>query len=223
METPQPAPVAPPPAPRDAAERAARRARLRTPLAELPRVHPAPRALLEERGHLTVEQALAFWPRDYQDRSRRSPIAELRTGEPGVAVGTVRAVKPARMRSGQPLLHVELEDPSGRLDLVFFNPPAWRMRQFARGETLLVSGQVTEGFGGRKQMRQPEVEKLTQGDSANFGRVVPRLPRPGRPPAPVPAQAHEAAVRRGRAAASSDDAPRRGAGAPRAPAGGAGR
>ncbi len=161
------------PEPRDASEREARRARLRTPLADLPRAHPAPRALLEERGHLTVEQALSFWPKAYQDRTRTRRIGELAPGEEAMVLATVRAVKPARMKSGKPLLHVEVEDGSGRMGLVFFNPPAWRLRQFALGEELLLSGKVSEGFGGRRQMRQPEVEKLAPGDSASFGRVVP--------------------------------------------------
>ena len=71
------------------------------------------------------------------------------------------------------MLKVEVADASGRMDLVFFNPPPWRLRQFQNGQTLLVSGKVTEGFGGRRQMAQPELEKLLPGDSANFGRIVP--------------------------------------------------
>ncbi len=159
--------------PRDAAERKARRARLRARLAEVPRAHPAPRALLEERGYLTVEQALAFWPKSYQDRTRAQRIADLHVGEEGIAVGQVRTSRASRMRSGKPMLKVEIADASGRLDLVFFNPPPWRLRQFSAGETFLVSGKVTEGFGGRRQMNQPELEKLHPGDSANFGRIVP--------------------------------------------------
>ncbi|HEX7489763.1 MAG TPA: ATP-dependent DNA helicase RecG, partial [Anaeromyxobacteraceae bacterium] len=124
-------------------------------------------------GHLTVEQALSFWPKAYQDRTRTRRIAELRPAELGIAVATVRGSKLARMKSGKPLLKVEVADASGRLDLVFFNPPPWRLKQFPAGESLLVSGKVTEGFGGRRQMSQPEVEKLTPGDSASFGRVVP--------------------------------------------------
>ena len=162
-----------PPEPRDAAERAARRERLRVKLSDLPRAHPAPRSLLEERGYLTAAQALSFWPKAYQDRTRATSIADLRTGDEGIAVGRVRTSRPARMRTGKPMLKVEIADASGRLDLTFFNPPPWRMRQFGPGETLLVSGKVTEGFRGRRQMAQPEVEKLQPGDSANFGRVVP--------------------------------------------------
>jgi ATP-dependent DNA helicase RecG len=189
-------PLAPEPA--DAAERKARRARLRAPLAQLPNAHPAPRSLLEERGYLTVEQALGFWPKAYQDRTRGQHIADLRVGEEGLALGQVKSVRPARMRNGKMLLHMAIEDASGpstplpstplryaqggrteaqggrsRLDLVFFNPPPWRVKQFTVGETLLVSGKVTEGPGGKRQMRQPEVEKLQPGDSANFGRIVP--------------------------------------------------
>ncbi len=167
--------------PGGAAERARRRGLLATRLDALPRVHPAPRRLLEERGHLTVGQALGFWPRAYQDRSRTTAISALRMGEEGIVVGRVAYARPQRMRSGKPMLKVGLADPGGRLELVFFNPPAWRQRQFAPGDTLLCSGKATEGFGGRRQMVQPEVEKLGAEDpssSANFGRIVPIYPGP---------------------------------------------
>jgi ATP-dependent DNA helicase RecG len=136
-------------------------------------VHPAPRALLEERGHLTVEQALTFWPKSYQDRTRAARVADLRPGDEGIAVVEVRGTRVQRMRSGKPILKVEAADATGRLDLVFFNAPPWRMKGFTVGESWLASGKVTEGFGGRRQMSGPEVEKLTPGDSANFGRIVP--------------------------------------------------
>jgi ATP-dependent DNA helicase RecG len=167
---------APPPA--TAAERADRRRRLQTLLAALPRAHPAPRALLEERGRKTVEQALEFWPRAYQDRSRVHRIAELRPGAEGIVLATVAHVRTQRMRSGRPMLKVGLSDPTGALELVFFNPPPWRQKQFRAGESLLTWGKVTEGFGGRRQMTQPDVEKVHAGDSASFGRIVPVYPGP---------------------------------------------
>jgi ATP-dependent DNA helicase RecG len=159
------------------AERAERRHHLQTPLSDVPGAHPAPRSLLEERGHLTVEQALEFWPKAYQDRIQSSRIANLRIGEEAVCVGAVKYVRVQRMRSGKPILKVGITDGIGdataRLELVFFNPPAWRHRSFASGDTLVCSGKVSEAFGGRRQMSQPEVEKLHPGDSANFGRIVP--------------------------------------------------
>jgi ATP-dependent DNA helicase RecG len=161
------------PPPRTPEERAARRKRLATPLAELPRTHPATRAQLEERGRLTVEQGLEFFPKAYQDRTQVRRIVELRAGDEGIVHGTVGHVRVQRMRNGRPLLKVGLSDPSGALELVFFNPPPWRARQFAAGDALLCSGKVTEGFGRRFQMSQPEVEKLQAGDSASFGRIVP--------------------------------------------------
>jgi ATP-dependent DNA helicase RecG len=151
---------------------------LETPLAAVPGVHPAPRALLEERGHATVGQALEFWPRAWQDRTQVRRVADLRTGDPGIAVVTVRSVRQQRMRNGRPLLKVTTADEPARLELVFFNPPPWRHKQFAAGDRILVSGDVTEGYGGVRQMVQPEVEKLAEGDSANFGRIVPIYPGP---------------------------------------------
>ncbi len=166
------------PPPSDARERAARRRRLATPLAEVPRAHPAPRALLEERGRTTAEAALELWPRAYQDRTELRRIADLRPGDEGIVLATVSRTRQRRMRNGRPMLDVSASDASGKLDLVFFNPPPWRARQLAPGETLLAWGEITEGYGGRRRMAQPEVEKVQAGDSANFGRVVPVYPGP---------------------------------------------
>jgi ATP-dependent DNA helicase RecG len=164
--------VIPPPA-RSPAERAERRRRLATPLAEVPRAHPAPRAQLEERGRATVEEALEFLPKGWQDRTRAQRIADVRLGEEAIVIGTVRHVRTQRMRNGRPILKVGLSDASGGLELVFFNAPPWRQKELKAGDTLLATGKVTEGFGGRRQLTGPEIERLTAGDSANFGRIVP--------------------------------------------------
>ena len=136
------------PPPRDAAERAERRKRLATLLASLPRAHPAPRAQLEERGRTTVEQALELWPRAYQDRTTVRRVAELELGEVGIVLATVGHARAQRMRSGKSMLKVGASDPTGPLELVFFNAPPWRLKQFQQGDTLLAWGKVTEGLGG---------------------------------------------------------------------------
>ncbi|MEY2669124.1 MAG: hypothetical protein RJA59_1762 [Pseudomonadota bacterium] len=175
-KAPEPAPPAPLPAGGEG--RAERRRRLDSPLASVPGVHPAPRALLEERGRRTVEAALEFLPRAWQDRTEVRRVADLRAGDTAIAVVTIRTVRVQRMRSGKPLLKVGATDGQGRLELVFFNPPPWRQKQFTPGDQVLVSGEVGEGFGGVRQMAQPEVEKMGEGDSANFGRIVPIYPGP---------------------------------------------
>jgi ATP-dependent DNA helicase RecG len=174
---PTPLPPDPPwhalPDPKTADERARRRAQLRTKLADLPRAHPSPRAQLEERGRLTVEDALEFWPKAYQDRTHLRRIADLATGDEATVLGTVTHVRTQRMRNGRPILKVGAADAGSALELVFFNAPPWRLKSFQAGDTILCSGKVTEGFGARRQMTGPEVEKVQAGDSANFGRIVP--------------------------------------------------
>ena len=76
------------------------------------------------------------------------------------------------------MLKVAVTDPTGALELVFFNAPPWRLKQFQQGDSLLAWGKVTEGFGSRRQMTQPEVETVHAGDSASFGRIVPVYPGP---------------------------------------------
>jgi ATP-dependent DNA helicase RecG len=181
VEAPRPAVLAEAPlpahrplaAPLPTGSRADRRRRMATLLADVPGAHAVPRALLEERGRTTVEGALEFWPKAWQDRTRVSRVGELRAGEPGIAVVTVHSIRQQRMRNGKPMLKVTTTDAESRLTLLFFNAPPWRHKQFQPGETLLVSGEVTEGFGGVRQMAQPEVEKVADRDSANFGRIVP--------------------------------------------------
>ncbi len=168
----------PPPEPRTAAERTIRRAALAAPLASLPRAHPAPRGLLEERGRSTVEQALELWPRAWQDRTTLRRVADLRFGEEAIVLATVKAVRSRRARNGRGVLDVSVADATGGLGLVFFNAPPWKEKQLPLGASLLVSGKVTEGFGGRRQMTQPQVESHQPGDSANFGRIVPIYPGP---------------------------------------------
>ncbi|MBK9517117.1 MAG: ATP-dependent DNA helicase RecG [Anaeromyxobacter sp.] len=172
--TPRP----PPPEPRTPEERAARRAALACPLAAVPRAHASPRGLLEERGRATVEQALEFWPRAWQDRTTLRRIRDLQVGDEAIVLASVKSARSRRTRNGRVLLEVAVADETGGLGLVFFNAPPWKEKQLPPGATLLVSGKVTEGFGGRRQMTQPEVEVHQPGDSANFGRIVPIYPGP---------------------------------------------
>src|SRR5439155_26430530 len=103
-----------------ALERAERRQQLATPLEALPRAHPAPRGLLEERGHLTVEQALEFWPKGYADRTRVSRIGDLAVGVEGIVIAAVRFVRSQRIRNGRPMFKVGVADETGRMELNFF-------------------------------------------------------------------------------------------------------
>ncbi|MCM2333050.1 MAG: ATP-dependent DNA helicase RecG, partial [Anaeromyxobacteraceae bacterium] len=167
-----------PPEPRTAAERAARRASLAQPLSALVGAHPAPRGLLEERGRSTVEQALELWPRAWQDRTTLRRIGDLRFGDEAIVLAAVKTVRSRRTRNGRAMLEVAVADATGGMGLVFFNAPPWKEKQLPVGASLLISGKVTEGFGGRRQMTQPEVERHQPGDSANFGRIVPVYPGP---------------------------------------------
>ncbi|HYG66235.1 MAG TPA: ATP-dependent DNA helicase RecG, partial [Anaeromyxobacteraceae bacterium] len=126
-----------------------------------------------KRGRVTVEDALEFWPKSYQDRTVVKPIGGLSVGDEATVIGTVRHVRIQRMRNGRPILKLGLADDTGSMELVFFNAPPWRLKGFAAGDPLLATGKVTEGFGGKRQMTGPEIEKVQRGDSANFGRIVP--------------------------------------------------
>jgi ATP-dependent DNA helicase RecG len=125
-----------------------------------------------------VEQALELWPRAWQDRTTLRKVGDLRFGDEAIVLATVKTARSRRTRNGKVMLEVAVADETGGLALTFFNAPPWKEKQLPVGATLLVSGKVTEGLGGRRQMTQPEVERHQPGDSANFGRIVPIYPGP---------------------------------------------
>ena len=102
----------------------------------------------------------------------------MHPGDEGIVLATVKAVKKKRMRNGRVLLEVGVADETAGMGLVFFNAPPWKEKQLQPGDAVLCWGKVTEGFGGRRQMTNPEVEKHQPGDSASFGRIVPIYPGP---------------------------------------------
>lgn len=113
------------------------------PLQNLSGVGPQLAAKLDKIGILAPEDLLFHLPRRYQDRTRLTPIADLRAGVEAVIVGQIDAadVRFGRRRS----LIVSLSDQSSSLVLRFFHFTASQQFAFKPGAWVQCFGEVRRG------------------------------------------------------------------------------
>ena len=150
---------------------------LNSPIQFVRGVGPKLAKLLSKKGIATVEDALYFLPRDYEDRRRLTPLGSLKPGSFAVVFGKVSRVKPQRM-GRKHRLEVVLSDPSGEITLFWFHAYPALLEEFQLENSYVVAGEVRPSTRGL-QIAHPEFEKVTEMRngkpviSLNFGRVVP--------------------------------------------------
>ncbi len=121
----------------------------------------------------TLYDLIAFFPRDYEDRTKLLSIAGLTPGEPTCFEAMVISQPQlSRIRKGMELVKVRVADETGRVDLVFFNQP-YVKDQLNYGESYRFYGAIHEGYG--HQMQNPAFEPV---DAAGVvtGRILPIYP-----------------------------------------------
>ena len=126
--------------------------------------------LLEKMGILTLADALSFYPRDYDDRTRESHIADLRDGDKvtvRAVVGTAPVLR--HIRKGMDITKLTVFDGSGTLNLTYFNNK-YIAAQLREGEEYLFHGRV-QGEERQRTMVSPSCEKCVTGQEK--GRIVP--------------------------------------------------
>jgi len=144
------------------------------PVRELEKVGPKREDALAAMGITTVLDLLTHYPRRYVDRTNQAVIAELKVGEEGLVLGTVKRVQSKRTRQRLSMVEVDVFDGSSYLHCVFFNQP-WRAKQLGTGTEAVIYGKI-EIFKGRRQMNNPVVDLI--GDRT--GRIVPIYPQSGK-------------------------------------------
>ena len=146
---------------------------LNTPLTALPGVGPARARSLEKLGLRTVGDLLGYYPRDYEDRTKRYAIAQAPADTP-VCVSAMVAETPrlSRIRKGLELTRVKVVDGSAAMTLTFFNQSYVR-DALVPGQEYIFYGRV-EGDRGGRQMTNPVFERE---DRARFtGHILPVYP-----------------------------------------------
>jgi len=141
------------------------------------RVPPRLVEALQRKGLHRVGDLLFLLPRLYEDRRRLQTLRELRPGERGVAVGTVRMARDLMIRPGKRGFQAVLADETGSIALTWFQTGPWMKGRVPVGKRLIVSGELRATPNGR-EMIHPELEPAepTRGPSLHVGRIVPVYP-----------------------------------------------
>ena len=146
---------------------------LRTPLTRLPGVGPARQKALTKLGLETVADLLAYFPRDYEDRTVRRRIADLPLEEPVCFAALVaEPFRTSHIRKGMDITQGRIVDGTAAIYVTFFNQSYIR-NALQTGETYHFYGQITRN-GQRLQMSNPHFEK--EGANLLTGGIMPVYP-----------------------------------------------
>jgi len=153
------------------------RNRLLTPIQYVKGVGPRLAKLFEKKGILTVEDALYFLPRCYEDRSNLKKISELKAGRKETGLGEVLLSGVAFYQGKKKrVFETVVGDGSGTIALKWFHGNERYLRErFKKGRQLIFSGEV-RWFNYQREIYHPDIEIVdgdVEKDYLNFKRIVP--------------------------------------------------
>jgi len=153
------------------------RNRLLTPVQYVKGVGPKLAKLFQKKGILTVEDALYFLPRCYEDRRNIKKISELKAGRKEMGFGEILLSGIAFYRNKKKrVFEVVVGDGSGTATLKWFHGNERYLRErFKKGRQLIFSGDV-RWFNDQREIHHPDVEVVDgeiEKDYLNFKRIVP--------------------------------------------------
>jgi ATP-dependent DNA helicase RecG len=133
--------------------------------------------LFEKKGILTVEDALYFLPRCYEDRRNLKKISELKPGRKETGFGDILLSGVAFYQNKRKrVFEAVVGDGSGTITLKWFRGNERYLRgRFKKGHKLIFSGEV-KWFNNQREIHHPDVEVVEEDiekDYLNFKRIVP--------------------------------------------------
>jgi ATP-dependent DNA helicase RecG len=153
------------------------RNRLLTPIQYVKGVGPHLAKLFERKGIFTVEDALYFLPRTYEDRRTLKKISELKAGRRETGFGEILLSGVAFYQNKRKrVFEAVVGDGTGTTTLKWFRGNERYLRErFKKGRQLIFSGEVRR-FNDQREIHHPDVE-IVEGDIEkdylNFKRIVP--------------------------------------------------
>jgi ATP-dependent DNA helicase RecG len=147
------------------------------PLTSLKGVGSKRAGLLAEKGIKSMLDLFYFLPTRYEDRTRLVVIDDAADGERVWVSGSILSAREEFFpRSRKRLFRVLVEDPSGRMHLIWFHyRKAYLSRIAKKGASLLAFGRIQES-GPQKQMIHPEIIPGIPEQTKDFLAVNPVYP-----------------------------------------------
>jgi ATP-dependent DNA helicase RecG len=148
---------------------------LKTPMQYVKGVGPKISQLLKKKGIETIEDALYNLPIRYEDRREIRRIAELTVGEQGVGLAEVIVADEVFYpRSRRRIFQAVLGDGSGFITAKWFQGIRYIKGRLKKGDRVIFCGEI-KGYRSEREILHPDLEWVegTEGDSLNFGRIVP--------------------------------------------------
>ena len=147
-------------------------------------VGPRIASMLKKKDVETVEDALNYFPRAYEDRRTIKKISKLIPGQRQTVIGTIMLAGKIRTKS-RSLYQVVISDGTGTVTLVWFQFNEKYLRTaYKKGASIILTSEVTLGYRDTLQIVHPrpeDIEVIDEGeeideDNIHFNRIVPIYP-----------------------------------------------
>ncbi len=147
-------------------------------------VGPRIASILKKKGLESVEDALNYFPRAYEDRRTVKSISKLTPGQRETVMGKIMLAGKIRTKT-RSLYQIVLSDGTGTVTLVWFQFNEKYLRAaYKKGASVILTSEVTVGYRGAVQIIHPkpeDIEVIDEGeeideDHIHFNRIVPIYP-----------------------------------------------
>lgn len=143
-----------------------------SPITELKNIGEQRAKKLNRMNIFTIEDLLEHYPRDYKDRSRIVPIAELQKDEENTFIARIKGEGTTGRHGRLTFTRIKVYDKTGEIALVWYNQP-YMKTALKTGEAYLFTGKIQSKYK-KREIISPEYEKI-EGNFAG-GRIVPVYP-----------------------------------------------
>jgi len=147
-------------------------------------VGPRIASILKKKDIETVEDALNYFPRAYEDRRTIKTISKLIPGQRQTVMGEILLAGKVRTKR-RSLYQIVISDGTGTITLVWFQFSEKYLRTaYKKGASVILTGEVVLGYRDALQIVHPrpeDIEVIDEGeeideDNIHFNRIVPIYP-----------------------------------------------
>jgi ATP-dependent DNA helicase RecG len=154
------------------------------PIQYIKGVGPRIAEILKKKEIETVEDALYYFPRTYEDRRTIKSISKIKPGHRETIVGKIILAGKVRTKR-RSLYQMAISDGTGTLTLVWFQFNEKYLRNaYKQGASVILTGDVSVGYRDALQIVHPrpeDIEVIEEGEdldegNVHFNRIVPIYP-----------------------------------------------